>query len=136
MLQKNAFGQKRKENSCTGSKVPFWKSWRIASELPWLKSNFLPTKMNSPSSLPLHKAKWQNIAGSKKYYNYEPKMSSASTVFSFEHTAQFITSLSMGFPNCLCSYFFRHTCAQKSLNWPLLPIGARNPSPADMSFWQ
>ena len=66
-------------------------------------------------------AKWQNNAGSKKIFKYEPKMSSASTVFSFEHTAQFITSFSMGFPNCLFSYFFKHTCAQKSLNWPLLP---------------
>ena len=30
MLQKNTFGQKKFQISCTGSKVPFWKNWKIA----------------------------------------------------------------------------------------------------------
>ena len=30
MLQKNTFGQKKFRISCTGSKVPFWKNWKIA----------------------------------------------------------------------------------------------------------
>ena len=30
MLQKNTFGQKKFWISCTGSKVPFWKNWKIA----------------------------------------------------------------------------------------------------------
>jgi hypothetical protein len=30
MLQKNTFGQKKFRISCTSSKVPFWKNWKIA----------------------------------------------------------------------------------------------------------
>ena len=30
MLQKNTFGQKKFQISYTGSKVPFWKNWKIA----------------------------------------------------------------------------------------------------------
>ena len=30
MLQKNVFGQKKIQNSCTGSKVPVWQNWKIA----------------------------------------------------------------------------------------------------------
>ena len=30
MLQKNALGRKKMQISCMGSKVPFWKNWKIA----------------------------------------------------------------------------------------------------------
>ena len=30
MLEKNTFGQKKFQISCTGSKVPFWKNRKIA----------------------------------------------------------------------------------------------------------
>ena len=40
MLKKNTFGQKKIQISWTGSKVPFWKNWKIAKMAPKPRSSF------------------------------------------------------------------------------------------------
>ncbi len=56
-------------------------------------------------------------------------MISCSTTLISLQTEQGRVSLSSTLPRCSTSYLLIHSCSQKSLNWPLSPIGARNPSP-------